>query len=502
MTETPRRGRVRGKLATSTNGYTGKRAIQMLTYTLEEVLTGTGGSLQGDLARDFRFAGLVRDSREVKPGDLYWVIKGERLDGHDFVARAVEAGAGAAVVSETDLPGVPDSFPLITVDDTIAALQRFATWKRDRMRADVIGITGSVGKTSAKESIAAVLAERGTVYRSKGSYNNEIGLPLSILEADEDIDTLVLEMGGAYAFGEITELARIARPRVGVVTNVHPVHIERMGTIEAIAETKAELVDAIPEDGIVILNGDDPRVRAMVPRARGRVILYGLGPGNNIRATGVESNGLKGTSFWLQIDGQRHHVKVPLVGAHGVQIALVAIAAGYAYGMHIAEMLVALRSPGVQVRLVFERGPGGAQIIDDTYNASTPSVLAALDVLRDVPAERRIAVLGEMRELGDVSVDEHRIVGRRAGDLVDLLYTYGELAEPLAEAARAVPRGERKPLQVRSFPVSEKEGLTASLQRELRNGDVVLIKGSRGLEMEQVVADLRQRPDDAGQAGR
>jgi len=474
----------------------------MLTYSLEEVLAGTGGALRGDLSPGFRFSGLVRDSREAKQDALYWAIQGERLDGHQFVRSAAEAGAAAAVVSKTDMLDVPASFPLIVVDDTIAALQRFAAWKRNRMSADVIGITGSVGKTSAKESIAAVLAERGTVHRSKGSYNNEIGLPLSILEADDDVDMLVLEMGGAYAFGEITQLARIARPIVGVVTNVYPVHIERMGTIEAIAETKAELVDAIPENGIVILNGDDRRVRAMASRAKGRVITYGLGPDNDVRATDVESNGLKGTSFWLQVNGQRHHVKVPLVGAHGVQIALVAIATGHAYGMHIAEMLVALQSPGVQVRLVFERGPGGSQIIDDTYNASTPSVLAALDVLRDVPAERRIAVLGEMRELGAVSDDEHRIVGRRAGDLVDMLYTYGSLADPLAEAALSVPRGERGPLEVRSFQVSEKEALTESLRQELRAGDVVLIKGSRGLEMEDIVESLRMRPDVTGETPR
>lgn len=476
--------------------------MSMLTYTLDEVLAGTEGALRGDLSPGYRFAGLVRDSREVRDGDLYWVIQGERLDGHQFVGNAVQAGAAAAVVSTTDLSSVPESFPLIVVDDTIAALQRFAVWKRNRMTTDVIGITGSVGKTSAKESIAAVLSEHGTVHRSKGNYNNEIGLPLSILEAPEDIDMLVLEMGGAYAFGEITQLCEIARPRVGVVTNIHPVHLERMGTIEAIAETKAELVDAIPEDGVVILNGDDPRVRAMASRAKGRVITYGLGPDNDVRASDVESNGLKGTAFWIRIDGQRHHVKVPLVGAHGVQIALVALATGHAYGMHIAEMLVALQSPGVQVRLVFERGPRGAQIIDDTYNASTPSVLAALDVLRDVPAQRRIAVLGEMRELGDVSEDEHRIVGRRAGDLVDLLYTYGELAEPLAEAARSVPRGDRPPLEVREFPVAARQELTESLLQELRSGDVVLMKGSRGLEMEDIVEALRERPDDTGESAR
>ncbi len=468
----------------------------MMSYSLEEVIAGTGGALQGQLAGEFRFSRIVRDSRDVRAGDLYWAIVGERLDGHEFVGSAADAGAAAAIVAREELSGVPGSFPIILVDDTTLALQRFAAWKRQRMRADAIGITGSVGKTSAKESIAAVLAEHGSVHRSKGNYNNEIGLPLSILEADDDVDFLVLEMGGAYAFGEIRQLCEIARPRIGVVTNIYPVHLERMGTIEAIAETKAELVDAIPPDGIAVLNGDDPRVRAMASRCRGRVITYGLGADCDVRATDVESDGLKGTSFWLHINGQRHHVKVPLVGAHGVQIALVALATGHAYGMHIAPMLVGLRSPGVQVRLVFERGPGGAQIIDDTYNASTPSVLAALDVLRDVPAERRIAVLGEMRELGSVSVEEHRIVGRRTGELVDVLYTYGELADPLAEAASSVPRGTRPPLEVHPFGLAEREELVDALRRDLRRGDVALIKGSRGLEMEQMVAALRERPDD------
>ncbi|HEV2127424.1 MAG TPA: UDP-N-acetylmuramoyl-tripeptide--D-alanyl-D-alanine ligase [Thermomicrobiales bacterium] len=473
----------------------------MMSYTLQEVLDGTGGTLRGDLDAGFRFRDIVRDSRTVAAGDLYWAIQGERLAGHQFVGEAVRAAAAAAVVSRESLEEVPEAFPLIVVDNTIVALQRLAAWKRNLMHADVIGITGSVGKTSAKESIAAVLAEGGKVYRSGGNYNNEIGLPLSILEAPLDVDFLVLEMGGAYAFGEITHLSEIARPRVGVVTNVYPVHIERMGTIEAIAETKAELVDAIPEDGVAILNGDDHRVRAMAERAKGRVVTYGLGEDVDVRASDVQSDGLKGTSFWLQIDGQRHHIRVPLVGAHGVQIALVALATGHAYGMHIAAMLVGLRNPGVQVRLVFERGPGGSQIIDDTYNASTPSVLAALDVLRDVPGQRHVAVLGEMRELGDVSEEEHRVVGRRAGDLVDLLFTYGELADPLAEAAQTVRREDRLPLEVRSFPIAEKAALIEALEGELHGGDVVLIKGSRGLEMEEVVAALRRRSEDVQETG-
>jgi len=469
----------------------GKHANAMMKFLLQDVLTGTGGVVRGSLDLDYRFTGLSRDSRAITQGNLYWAITGERLDGHRFVADAAQAGAAAAVVSNPDLADVPSDFPILVVDDTTRALQRFASWKRGKMQAQVIGITGSVGKTSAKEAIAAVLAERASVYRSPGSYNNEVGLPLSILEADDHVDVMVLEMGGAYAFGEITELAGIARPNVGVVTNVHPVHIERMGSIEAVAETKAELVEAIPPDGVVILNGDDARVRAMAARATCRVVTYGLGERSDVRATDVESDGLKGTSFWLHVDGQRNHIKIPLVGSHGVQIALGALAAGHVFNMHIAEMLVGLRNPGVQVRLVFARGPGGSQIIDDTYNASTPSVLAALDVLLDVPAARRIAVLGEMRELGSVSEREHRIVGRRAGDLVDVLYTYGALAAPLAEAAKSVLRSGGKALDVRAFDEDDRDALIEDLESELDSGDVVLVKGSRGLVMEEIVAALR-----------
>lgn len=469
----------------------------MLNYSLQDVLDGTGGALVGDLSADHTFSGISRDSRTVAKGDVYWSIIGERLDGHRFLESAMQAGADAAVVSSENDSARPDGLSLIIVDDTTAALQRFAAWKRNQMRCVVVGITGSIGKTSAKESIASVLAERGSVYRSPGNFNNEIGLPLSILDADVSVDALVLEMGGAYAFGELKKLAGIARPRVGVVTNVHPVHLERMGTIEAIATTKAELVEAIPEDGVVILNGDDHRVRAMAQVARARVVTYGLDDGNDVQVSDVVSDGLKGTTFWLRLGDERHHVTVPLVGSHGVQIALVAFATGHAMGMHVSEMLVGLKSPGVQVRLVFANGPGGSQLIDDTYNASTPSVLAALDVLRDVPAKRRIAVLGEMRELGAISEEEHRVVGRRVAQIADILFTYGDLAEPLADAARSVPRGDLEPLTVGSFPESEREELQDSLVKELKAGDVALIKGSRGLEMERIVAHLQGTEETA-----
>lgn len=463
----------------------------MPRYRLKDVLAGTLGELRGDIASNATFTRIQRDSRRIEPGDLYLAIRGERLDGNDFCGEAAARGAAAAVVDRrwADLQeALP--LPIIAVDDTIKALQDWARWRRDRLDIKVVGVTGSIGKTSAKESIAAVLSQEYRVYKSPGNFNNEIGLPLSMLEAEDDVDIIVLEMGGAYAFGELTFLAGIAQPEIGVVTNVHPVHLERMGTIEAIAETKAELPEALPSHGIAILNGDDPRVRAMASRTRARVLLYGLNDNNHVRADAVTTDGLKGTSFWLTIDGDRNFVKVPFVGAHGVQVALVALAVGHSVGMHIADMITGLQDPGVQVRLMFARGPNGSQLIDDTYNASTPSVLSALGLLEDIPARRRIAVLGDMRELGRISENEHRIVGRRAGDMVDVLITYGESARVIAEEARAVPR-KGSALAAYSFGEGEKPQLVSLLRGLLGNGDIVLCKGSRGLAMESIVEDLR-----------
>jgi UDP-N-acetylmuramoyl-tripeptide--D-alanyl-D-alanine ligase len=471
----------------------------MTAWSLADVLVGTDGVLRGDLPPGTVFPRLERDSREIATGDLFIAIRGEQHDGHDFVAGAATRGAAAAIVAEAWAEQQGEvGMPLIVVDEPIAALQRWAAWRRERLDVRVVGVTGSVGKTSAKEAIAAVLAQRFRVYRSPGNYNNEIGLPLSLLEAPEDTEVLVLEMGGAYAFGELTLLASIARPTVGVVTNVYPVHLARMGSLEAIARTKAELVEALPPDGVAVLNGDDERVRAMAAGVQGRVVTYGLDPHNDIRADSVTTEGLEGTTFWVTIEGDRLFLKVPFVGAHGVLIALVAIATGHSFGMHISEMLVGLKDPSVQVRLLFVPGPNGAQLIDDTYNASTPSVLSSLALLADLRGRRRVAVLGEMRELGSVAEEEHRVVGRRAGEVADVVVTYGELGHLIAAEAQSMPRPEDKPLLVQTFDLEQRQELVDFLQRELRNGDIVLLKGSRGLQMEQFVAALRADADAAG----
>lgn len=464
----------------------------MSTFRLHDILTGTGGELSRDLPRNTVFPSLERDSRSVSTGDLFIAIRGEKYDGHMFVRKAIENGATAAIVSRDWAAENADlEAPLILVDEPVAALQRWATWRRENMNVHVIGVTGSVGKTSAKESIAAVLGQRFRVYKSPGNLNTEVGLPLSILEAPEDAQVLVLEMGGAYAFGELTLLASIAKPDVGVVTNVFPVHLERMGTIEAIAQTKQELVEAIPANGIVVLNGDDVRVRNMVTAARGRVITYGLYDPADVRAFDVRTEGLKGTTFWVRIEGEETSLKVPFVGAPGVQIAMVALAVGYSFGMHVSEMLLGLQDPGIQVRLLSVPGPNGSKMIDDTYNSSTPSVLAALGLLDELPARRKIAVLGEMRELGDMTEGEHRVVGGRAGDVVDMLVTFGDLAIVALEEAQAADRPGDRPLVVHAFGLGQREELLSFLQEELREGDVVLLKGSRGLQMETIVEQLR-----------
>lgn len=466
----------------------------MTPLALESVLRGSSGVVRGALPDDTVFTAFERNARTLRPGALFIALRGERFDGHDFVADAAAAGATAAMVSREWADAIPEPpLPLLVVDSPLDALQRLAAWWRAQLpELLVVGVTGSVGKTSTKETIASVLSRSGPTYRSPGNLNTEIGLPLSLLEVTPDHRFAVLEMGGAYAFGEIRLLAEIARPRIGVVTNVHPVHIERMGTIEAIAETKAELPESLPEDGWAVLNGDDVRVRAMAERCRGQVIFYGLGPDNDVRASDVESEGLEGTSFWLNLAGETNRITIPLIGGHAVELALAAIAVGHAIGMDLANMLQGLAEPGVQVRLLVMEGPNGSRMIDDTYNASTPSVMSALGLLEMMNPQRAIAVLGDMRELGAETENEHITVGRRAGVVADLIVTFGELARTIGrEASVTHGRHGSGPPLIESFSLEQRDELIAYLKRELRPEDVVLLKGSRGLQMEDIVSALR-----------
>lgn len=453
--------------------------------SLRDVLDGTGGTLSGDLAGDWLFQRVIHDSRQVQPGDLFVAIQGEVFDGHDFIPAAVEAGAAAALVRR-DWAAVQDAqpVPFIVVDDPLTALQRLATYWRAMFKVPLIGITGSIGKTSTKQVVAAMLGERYRVLYSKGNYNNEIGLPLSVLDINPDTDVVVLEMGGAYAFGEITSLAGIARPSIGIVTNVTHSHVARMGSLEAIARTKTELIEALPENGLAILNYDDELVRGMAEHARCRVVFYGLDTKADIRAVDLESRGADGTSFTLAYRGRRDRVHIPLMGLHSVNAALAGLAAGFELGVGLEEMLVGLDRPNVQLRLILTPGMNGSTILDDHYNSNPKSTFAALALLQELEAKRKIAVLGDMLELGDYEEEGHRLVGGRVIDMVDLLFTLGPRARIIAEEARL----HSDTLQIASF--EDKADLVSAIQEIIQPGDLILVKGSRGLFMETVVRDL------------
>jgi UDP-N-acetylmuramoyl-tripeptide--D-alanyl-D-alanine ligase len=463
---------------------------------VHDVLTGTGGRLAGNLSRNALFNRVVHDSRDVRAGDLFVALHGEFVDGHRFLPDAYEQGAAACLVNEEfyrryDL----GTLPAVVVDDTLAALQGLAAYWRGLYTPHVIGITGSIGKSSTKEVVGAVASAKFRVTRSAKSFNNEVGLPLSVLEITPDTEVVVLEMGGAYRYGEISELAEIARPTIGVVTNVSHSHLARMGSLEAIAETKAELVDALPEDGAAILNIDDHRVRRMFDRARSRVVLYGLDPAADVRAVDLESRGLEGISFTLVRNEERTKVKVPLLGRHSVHTALVGFTVGFELGMSHEEILRGFNQPDIQLRLVLVPAINGARLLDDTYNANPTSSNAALALLAEIPAQRRVAVFGDMLELGDFEEEGHRIVGGRTADVVDALYTVGPRARIIAQEAMRLNRK----LMVEMF--DEKESLVSALRHDLRDGDLVLIKGSRGIQMETVVAALRSEQLDNGGNG-
>jgi UDP-N-acetylmuramoyl-tripeptide--D-alanyl-D-alanine ligase len=451
-----------------------------------DVLTGTGGRLAGDLSRNELFRRVIHDSRDVQPDDLFVAIHGENQDGHRFVPDAYDNGAAAVLVSEEWYGRYNlGDLPAIVVPDTLIALQELAAYWRGLYTPHVIGITGSIGKSSTKEVVAAIAGQRFRVTRSAKSFNNEVGLPLSVLEITPDTEVVVLEMGGAYRFGEISELAEIARPTIGVVTNVSHSHLGRMGSLEAIAETKAELIDALPESGVAVLNIDDERVRPMADRARCNVVFYGLDEAADIRATNLESHGLDGISFTLHHRMRRDHVSVPLLGRHSVHMALAGFAVGFQLGLAFEEIMAGFQQPNVQLRLLLVPAINGATVLDDSYNANPASSLAALNLLDELDARRKVAVFGDMMELGSFEREGHQMVGDRASQVVDALYVMGERARTIGEQAQ-----QSRP----SLPVTflnDKPGLLLALRDGLRDGDLVLIKGSRSLELETVVADLR-----------
>jgi len=448
----------------------------------------------------------VIDSRQVIPGSLFVAIPGEKADGHDFVAEAFRRGASFALIQRDvngsfktlDLRAVLsiDSFsredltpPLcLRVENTVTALQQIARYWRRKLDLRVIGITGSVGKSTTKEMVFEVLSTRYRTLKSPGNLNNEIGLPLTMLRLSAGHQRAIFEMG-FYVPGEIAFLCDIALPQIGIVTNIGTVHAERAGSQEAIARGKAELVQSLPPapEGVAILNFDDPWVRQMEEKTKAHVFFYGLSREANLWADNVVGLGLEGIRFRLHYQGETLHVRIPLIGRHSVHTALRAAAVGLVEGMNWQEILEGLNQGHTQLRLAVVRSQTGALLLDDTYNASPESMLAALNLLDELEG-RKVAVLGDMLELGPYERGGHEMVGLRAAQVANVLLTLGERAHMIADAAR---RAGMKKSSIVEF--NEFEALMEWLRTNLTKEDAVLIKGSHGLRMDRITSMLEAR---------
>jgi UDP-N-acetylmuramoyl-tripeptide--D-alanyl-D-alanine ligase len=439
------------------------------------------------------------DSRQAIPGALFIALVGERADGHNYVAQAFQRGAMAAIIEHevaaelavVDLrQGLADDFRLesdepicLLVENSLLALQKVAKFWRQKLNVTAIGITGSVGKSTTKELVAEVLGQRYRTLKNPGNLNNEIGLPLTLLSLSEGHQRAVLEMG-FYVPGEIALLSELAQPRIGVVTNIGTVHASRAGSMDVIARGKAELVQSLPLGGWAVLNYDDVLVRSMAEKTRARVFFYGMDPQADLWADEVEGQGLEGISFRLHFRREVLHLRVPMIGRHSVHTALRAAAVGLVDGLGWQEIVAGLRSSTTQLRLVAVRTPSGALLLDDTYNASPESTLAALNLLSELDG-RKVAVLGDMLELGQYEAQGHEMVGVRAAQVAAEIVTVGERARMIASAARSAGMPHRRVQECESS-----QQAIAYLQQKLKADDVVLVKGSRGMRMDRIVSAL------------
>jgi UDP-N-acetylmuramoyl-tripeptide--D-alanyl-D-alanine ligase len=438
----------------------------MIPMTLAEIAAITGGTpVHGDATVT---GGVEYDSRRIGPGGLFVAFAGEHADGHDFAAAAVAAGAAGVLGSrDTGEPGV-------VVADPLAALATLARAVVDRLpQLTVVGLTGSSGKTTTKDYIGQLLSRLGPTVAPAGSLNNELGFPYTALQATAETRFLVLEMG-ARGIGHIRYLTEVAPPRIGLVLNVGAAHIGEFGSVSGTARAKGELVEALPADGVAVLNADDPLVAAMAGRTAARVVRFGESAGADVRAVGVTLDDRGRASYTL--DGRR--VRLGVTGAHQVSNTLAAAAVALELGMSPDEVAEALGGIGIvsSRRMdVFDR-PDGVTVIDDSYNANPSSTAAALRALAAMGADRRtVAVLGYMAELGEHEVAGHRDVGRLAAELgVGRLIAVGGNARPVLDGAAEVAawKGE-------AVFAADQEEAVAALQEDLRTGDVVLVKGSR-----------------------
>jgi UDP-N-acetylmuramoyl-tripeptide--D-alanyl-D-alanine ligase len=434
--------------------------------------------------------GYSIDSRTIQRGELFFAVKGERMDGHDFVNQALEKGAVAAVIRHDQFARYPVKTRLMTVADTLAALQTLASAVRRLWGNPLIGVTGSTGKTTTKEAVAHLLSTRFRVLKSEGNFNNHFGLPLMLLKIEPEHDIAVIEMGMSHA-GEIAALAKIAQPEIGVVTNVAPVHLEFFDSLAGIARAKYELVEALPASGTAVLNADDEYVSQFGRDFRGKVVLYGLRASADVRAENIRARGAEGSAFEVVVGSCREKATLSLLGTHNIYNALAAVAVGLERGLSPSEAVAALASlapadkRGQVVKL------GNITIVNDCYNCNPKALEAMVDALAAMPAKRRIVVAGEMLELGPAGDDLHRQAGQFIAEKkIDvLLGVQGQTRLMVEAASRAGMRAEF---------VATPEEAGAWLARETRDGDVVLMKASRGVKLERALEKWQSQQSSAG----
>jgi len=440
------------------------------------------------------------DSREVKTGGLFVAIKGENTDGHNYVEQAFKNGAALALIDreiETQHPIVdlrqtdyvlPESTPYsLRVENTVQTLQKVAGYYRNLFDLKVIGITGSVGKSSTKDLTASVLSHRFKTLATSGNQNNEIGLPLTLLRLEKDDEAAVLEMG-FYVPGEIKLLCDLAKPQIGVVTNIGTVHAERAGSIETIARGKAELVQALPAapEGVAILNYDDERVLKMANQTKAKVFTYGLSPKADLWADEIESSGLEGIRCRMHYGDEVNYLTAPLIGAHSVYTMLRSVAVALTLGITWDWIFYGLKNTPVRVRIVTSKSASGAVIIDDSYNASPDSTMAALNLLNELSG-RKVAVLGDMLELGQYEAEGHQRIGLRASEVADELVLVG----PRSLATRKAALSNEFP-ESRLHWFDNTAAASEYLKTNLHEGDVALIKGSHAMHLEEIVNALEE----------
>jgi UDP-N-acetylmuramoyl-tripeptide--D-alanyl-D-alanine ligase len=444
-------------------------------------------SATGDFAPEEVVQGYSIDSRTVGAGQLFFAVKGERLDGHDFVEQALEKGAAAAVVRKDQLGRYAGKTRSMAVEDTLLALQTLATAVRKLWGKPLIAVTGSAGKTTTKEAIAHVLSMRFRVLKSEGNFNNHFGLPLMLLKLEPDYEVAVIEMGMSHA-GEIRALAKIAQPEIGVVTNVAPVHLEFFDSLAGIARAKYELIESLPAGGTAVLNADDEYVSQFGRDFKGKVVTYGTRATADVRAERIQSRGAEGAEFDVVIGGVREHAKLPLVGEHNVLNALAAVAVGLERGLKPAEAVGALATLAAADKRGQVLQVGNIRVINDCYNSNPKALEAMVDALATMAAKRRIVVAGEMLELGPAGEEMHRQAGQHIAEKkIDVLVGVRGLAQAAVEGARQAG--------ARAEFVASPEEAGEWLAREARDGDVVLLKASRGVKLEKALETWKARRD-------